>query len=91
MDINIPINLKTNIYPNPFYEQTNIVFELPNPQKIEVSLYDNAGKLIRIIDSGEKIKGTYNYNINCTNLTAGIYFIVLKTEIGKLSSKIIKQ
>ena len=91
LDINFPINLKTNIYPNPFYDQTNIVFELPNPQKIEVSLYDNAGKLIRIIDSGEKIKGIYNYNINCTNLTAGIYFIVLKTETGKLSSKIIKQ
>jgi hypothetical protein len=91
LDINFPIKLKTNIFPNPFYNQINIVFELPNPQKIEVSLYDNAGKLITIIESGEKIKGTYNYYVNGTNLTAGIYFIVLQTETGKLSSKIIKQ
>jgi hypothetical protein len=91
LDINFPIKLKTNIFPNPFYDQINVVFELPNPQRIDVSLFDNAGKLIRIIDSGEKIKGTYNYNINSTNLTAGIYFIVLQTETGKLSSKIIKQ
>ena len=91
LDINSPINLKTNIFPNPFYDQINVVFELPNLQRIEVSLFDNEGKLIRIIDSGQKIKGTYNYNINSTNLTAGIYFIVLQTETGKLSSKIIKK
>jgi hypothetical protein len=91
LDINTPINLKTNIFPNPFYDQINVVFELPNPQRIDVSLFDNESKLIRIIDSGEKIKGTYNYNINSTNLTAGIYFIVLQTQTEKLSSKIIKQ
>jgi hypothetical protein len=91
LDINFPINLKTNIFPNPFYDQTNVVFELPNAQKIEVSIYDNSGKLIRIIDSGEKIQGTYNYTINGSNLTAGIYFVVIETPTGKLSSKIIKQ
>ena len=68
-----------------------MVFELPSTQMIEVSLYDNAGKLINIIDSGQKIKGTYNYTINGTNLPEGIYLIVLKTERGTLSSKIIKQ
>ncbi len=91
IDINFPINLKTTIFPNPFYDQTNVVFELPNPQIIEVSLYDNSGKLIKIIDSGQKIKGTYNYTINGSDLTAGIYFVVLQTETGKLSSKIIKE
>jgi hypothetical protein len=91
LDVNFPINLKTNIFPNPFYDQTNIVFELPNAQKIQVSLHDNAGKLISIIDSGEKIQGTYNYIINGSHLTAGIYFVVIETPTGKLSSKIIKQ
>jgi hypothetical protein len=91
LDVNFPINLKTNIFPNPFYDQTNIVFELPNAQKKQVSLHDNAGKLISIIDSGEKIQGTYNYIINGSHLTAGIYFVVIETPTGKLSSKIIKQ
>ena len=91
IDYNFPIKLKTNIFPNPFSDLTNVVFELPSTQLIEVSLYDNAGKLINIIDSGQKIKGTYNYTINGTNLPEGIYLIVLKTERGTLSSKIIKQ
>ena len=91
IDLNFPINLKTNIFPNPFTDQTNVVFELPNEQIINVSLYDNTGKLITVIDSGQKIKGTYNYTINGSNLTAGIYFVVLQTTTGKLSSKIIKQ
>jgi hypothetical protein len=91
LDINSPINLKTNIFPNPFYDQINVVFELPNLQRIEVSLFDNEGKIIRIIDSGQKIKGTYNYTINGIDLKAGIYFIVLQTQTGKLSSKINKQ
>lgn len=91
IDLNFPINLKTNIFPNPFTDQTNVAFELPNGQIISVSLYDNSGKLISVIDSGHKIKGTYNYTIKGSNLTAGIYFVVLQTTTGKLSSKIIKQ
>ena len=91
IEINFPINLKANIFPNPFTDQTNVVFELPDAQIINVSLYDNTGKLITVIDSGQKIKGTYNYTINGSNLTAGIYFVVLQTTTGKLSSKIIKQ
>ena len=91
IDINFPINLKTTIYPNPFTDQANVVFELSEGQNINVSLYDNTGKFITLIDSGLKIKGTYNYIINGFNLTKGIYFVVLKTPTGTLSSKIIKQ
>jgi hypothetical protein len=91
IEIYFPINLKTNIFPNPFSDQTNVVFELPNEQIINVSLFDNSGKLICVIDSGHKIKGTYNYTINGYYLTAGIYFIILQTETGKVSYKIIKR
>ena len=91
IDISLPVNVKTNIFPNPFRDQTNVVFELSLPQKIEVSLSDNTGKLIKIIDSGQKTKGTYSYTINAADLPEGNYFVVLQTETGKLSSKIIKQ
>jgi hypothetical protein len=91
IDINFPIDLKTNIFPNPFYDQINVFFELPNQQILEVSLYDNAGNLITSIDKGQKTKGTYNYKINGSDLTSGIYFVVIETPKGKLSSKVIKQ
>lgn len=91
LDINSPINLKTHIFPNPFHDQIIIDFELPNAQKIDVLLYDNAGKLMRNIDCGEKTKGTYHYKIDGTNLSSGIYFMVIQTETGIESTKIIKQ
>lgn len=91
IDNNFPINLKSTIFPNPFTEQTNIVFELSNQKNIEVSLYDNYGRLISVLDSGLKTKGTYNYTIDGTNLKAGIYFVVLKADEESKSTKIIKQ
>jgi len=91
IDINFPANLKTNISPNPFTDHTNIVFELPNTQVIEVSLYTITGRLIQIIDRGKKIKGTHSYNISGSQLPAGVYLVVLQTETGKHVSKIIKQ
>lgn len=91
IDKNPPINLKTKIFPNPFTEQINIIYELHTPQLIKVSLYDNSGKLIRIIEIGQKSKGTYNYTINGSNLTAGIYFVGIDSDTERLRSKIIKQ
>ena len=91
IDLNSSINLKINIFPTSITEQANVVFELPEAQNINISLYDNTGKLITVIANGQKIKGTYNYTINGSNLTSGIYFVVVQTPTGKLCTKIIKQ
>ncbi len=86
-----PSNLKTTVFPNPFAGLTNITIELPEAQNIKVSLCDNSGKFIKIIDSGLKIKGTHNYSIDGSNLPAGKYFVVLQTKTEMISSEIIKQ
>lgn len=91
IDSKIPIKLKSNIFPNPFTEQTTVIFELPQTQLIRVLLCDHLGHLIEEIDSGIKITGTYNYTIAGSNLPTGIYFIIVETEQGKRSLKIIKQ
>jgi Secretion system C-terminal sorting domain len=91
IEFNFPINLKTNIFPNPFADDTNVVFELPHAQQIEVALYDNTGRIIRMLDSGQKIRGTYNYTIEGSQLPSGVYFVVLQTETEKISSRVVKQ
>lgn len=87
---NFPVDLKTSIFPNPFNTQTNVTFELLDAQDITLSLCDHAGKRIALIDSGQKIKGTYTYTINGANLTTGICFVLLQTATGNYSSKICK-
>lgn len=79
------------ISPNPFSDKLNISFEYKETTFIKVSLYNNQGKLISIIDNGNRIKGTYNYTIDSSYLVPGVYYVVLQTPKGLLSSKIIKQ
>ncbi len=90
-DLNAQIDLKVNCSPNPFSDQIYLAFDLPGAQYIQVSLYDNLGKLINSIDTGHKIKGTYSYTISGSNLSNGIYFVELQTPNGRFRSKNIKQ
>ena len=90
IDSPFPLNLKSNIFPNPFSEETNIVFELNSKQEIEVSLHDITGKLIKILDAGNKIEGTYSYTIS-NEIAAGTYIVTFATPKGKMSAKLIKQ
>ncbi len=91
IDENTAMTLPSSLFPNPFTEELNFAFELTNEQTITVSLFDRAGKLLHVIDSGKKIKGRYTYTIPGADLATGVYFVVLETATGKLSSKIIKQ
>jgi len=91
IDTNLPLNHGATVFPNPFMEQANVVFELPDNLFIDLSLYDMMGKLVKIVDTGFKIKGTYTYTINGTDLPLGTYLLELNTDKGKSISKIIKQ
>ncbi len=85
------VNIKKTIFPNPFSGQLNISFELKENTLIKASLYNNLGQLINVIDNGNRIKGTYNYTIDGSCLLPGMYYVVLQTHKGIVSSKIIKQ
>lgn len=86
-----PINLLPNSFPNPFTEQTNVAFDLFDNQTIALSIYDDMGKLIKVIDSSFKTEGTYNYTINGADLSKGTYLIILQTNHGSSGLKIIKE
>jgi len=36
-------------YPNPFNPKTNIVYDLPEPARVDLRVYDVAGRLVRVI------------------------------------------
>jgi len=39
-------------YPNPFNPKTNIVYDLPEPARVDLRVYDVAGRLVRVILDG---------------------------------------
>jgi len=66
-------------YPNPFNGQTTIRFELPQATEALITVQDHYG---RIISQNKQTytKGLNEFNVNGTDLNAGIYFYTISTE-----------
>ncbi len=74
-----------SFYPNPFDDK---LFLTSNNQNIkEVNIYDSLGRLVKTIS---KIN-SMNFRLDAGNMTTGNYFIVIKTENGTESFKVIKR
>jgi ligand-binding sensor domain-containing protein len=80
----IPINLEA--YPNPFNSSTNIVYILPETDKIELSIYDILGRRIKQIFNGVSPKGKHVIQINSSELSSGVYICKLNYK-QKISAR----
>ncbi len=85
-EINIPgsFALSQN-YPNPFNPSTKINFKLKNDGDTKLILFDLLGKeIVRIIDK-QLSAGSYEVEIDGSDLSSGIYIYSLEVE-GKFSA-----
>ena len=64
-------------FPNPFLDRLNIDYFLPEMGEVELSLYDQFGRLIKVIRKENLIAGQYQEVVE-DNLSAGIYWVRLK-------------
>ena len=62
-------------YPNPFNPVTTIQYGIPESDFVSLSVYDLNGKLIEILDEGNKVAGYYTVIWNAHNIPSGTYFI----------------
>ncbi|MGQ9642978.1 MAG: T9SS type A sorting domain-containing protein, partial [Ignavibacterium sp.] len=72
-------NLYQN-YPNPFNPNTTIKFDLPKSANVNLSIYDILGRKVKTILNGRKEAGTYQINVDLSELSSGIYFYQLQTD-----------
>ncbi len=81
-----PTNL--TVIPNPLKNSTTIQYSIPQDSKVELTIYDIAGKtVVRLVD-GAVQSGNYSLTWNKAELPAGIYFIRLKTKIYTATEKL---
>uniref|UniRef100_A0A7C4Y5M4 T9SS type A sorting domain-containing protein n=1 Tax=candidate division WOR-3 bacterium TaxID=2052148 RepID=A0A7C4Y5M4_UNCW3 len=67
-----------------------IRFSLNKVSSIELSLYDLSGRKIKTMEKGNFAPGIYEIENNITGkLPSGIYFVVLTTDFGNYSKKIV--
>ena len=81
-------------YPNPFYPETWIPYQLAKPAEVNVSIYSADGKLVRRLDLGQMPAGAYadkdraaywdGQNEQGEPVASGVYFYTL--QAGEFSA-----
>lgn len=90
LDNDIPrtFSLSQN-YPNPFNPATTIDFSLPRASNIRLKIYDVLGNEVMNVINEFKPAGNYAVNVNCSNLTSGVYFYTLTAGEYKVTKKML--
>jgi PKD repeat protein len=77
------------IFPNPYSENTNIVYELTQSANVVLAVYDVHGKLIKQFVANEQNAGKYQYQFGGAN-PSGVYFVKLTVDDNMELSRIVK-
>ncbi len=75
--------------PNPFNKQTTISYRLPEAGKVNLTIYDIAGKVLRVYNLNGQ-KGLNSYSINKSNLiVSGIFYYQLDASNQTATKKMV--
>ena len=79
--IGVPGNFElTQNYPNPFNPVTQIDFQIPADGNINLSVYDNNGKLVSVLTDGFRPAGYYKVIFNASDISSGVYYYRLNAD-----------
>ncbi|HEC44931.1 MAG TPA: PKD domain-containing protein [Bacteroides sp.] len=73
-------------YPNPFSENTRIEIQLISESDIDLSVYDLMGRKVKSIARENREAGIHTFDFSGSELEAGNYYLILKTENGAARS-----
>jgi hypothetical protein len=76
-------------YPNPFNPSTLISFSLPKASKVSLIVYDNLGRVVKILVNEDKPAGKHQMSFNASELSSGIYFYTLRADNFTETKKLI--
>ena len=76
-------------YPNPFNPVTSIKFSLPENQKVSLSVYNVAGRLVEMLVDENRIAGFHTVKWNAGRNASGIYFYRLDAGHKSTTQKMI--
>lgn len=71
-----------NAYPNPFTETTTLTYALPTAGTFRLELFDVRGRRVLHIDLEDRAAGRAAYQLDGTDLAAGLYVVRLMAPDG---------
>jgi len=76
-------------YPNPFNPVTKIKYGLPKSGYVKLTVYDELGKQVEILQEGYQQANTYEAVFDATNLPSGVYYYKLEADGFSDSKKMV--
>jgi hypothetical protein len=67
-------------YPNPFNPITNIKFSIPKAGSVKLVVFDISGREVAKLVNEQLSAGIYNFDLNTSHLSSGVYFYKLFTN-----------
>jgi hypothetical protein len=84
---NIPLTTELyQNYPNPFNPATEIKFSLAETSKVNLSVYNTNGQLVKTLLDGKREKGYHTINFDASELNSGMYLYRLDVN-GNVQTK----
>lgn len=78
-----------DVFPNPTASKLNIQFDLLQPSRVEVQLFDAKGAVLQEKEWNTTSAGSTQMDMS--QLPAGMYFLQIQTEAGSLVEKVVKK
>lgn len=87
-----PLSLKLHPnYPNPFNPRTTIVYDLPAPFRVTLSVFDLLGRTVAVLVDEVRPAGRHEVPFDAAGLSSGLYFCRLAAPGGSTTQKMILQ
>jgi hypothetical protein len=78
-------------FPNPSRGASTITYSIPVKSQVTLTVYDMQGKVVRVLQNGERAAGKYAVTVPADLLKAGVYYYKLEAGEFKSTRKMIVQ
>ncbi|MCI0473519.1 MAG: T9SS type A sorting domain-containing protein [Ignavibacteria bacterium] len=86
----IPKEYYSTNYPNPFNPVTTIIYNIPEPCNVRITVYNTLGQVVKtLVDKYHNKAASYETIFDATNLSGGIYFYKIEAENYIKTSRIV--
>ena len=75
-----PATLQLSIFPNPVRASATVRYALPRGGRVELALYDVAGRQVRAVPAFRAEAGAGSLAIDCRGLSRGVYFVRMRVS-----------
>ncbi len=74
-------------YPNPFHQQTVLIFDLPHAQETSIRVINTLGQEVAVVHRGKLAAGRHRMTWQASALPSGIYVLVVEAGSIRLMQK----